>query len=163
NSWELKFEVAPVNGKRQTRTQTFRGTRSEAKDELARLLAQVVAGGYVNPSKLTVAEHLRARLQIWRPKGTVSAKPAERYQQLIDNQIAPFIGTVLLQKLTEEQVETWHTKLLTEGRHDKTGGVSTRTVRDAHRVLSKSLDEAVRHKLVLRNVCAIQPPPKVVS
>jgi integrase len=163
NSFELKFEVGRVNGKRQTRTQSFRGTVREAKDELARVLAQVADGGHVNPSKVTVAEYLRTRLQIWRAKGTVSAKPAERYGQLIRSQIAPFIGATLLQKLTEEQVETWHTRLLTEGRHDKTGGVATRTVRDAHRILSKALDEAVRHKLVPRNVCALQPPPKVVS
>jgi integrase len=163
HSFELKFEVAPVNGKRQTRTQTFRGSLREAKDELARLLAQVADGEHVNPTKLTVAEYLRGRLEIWRAKGTVSAKPAERYQQLIENQIAPFIGTTPLQKLTEEEVERWHTRLLTEGRHDKTGGVSTRTIKDAHRVLSKALDEAVRHKLVLRNVCALQRPPKVVS
>jgi integrase len=163
NSWEIKFEVAPASGKRQTRYKSFRGTRREAQDELARLLAQVADGEHVNPTKLTVAEYLHSRLEIWRAKGEVSAKPAERYGQLIRSQIAPFIGTKLLQKLTEEEVETWHTKLLTGGRHDKTGGVSTRTVRDAHRVLSKALDEAVRHKLVLRNVCALQPPPKVVS
>src|SRR5262249_980734 len=92
NSWELKFEVAPVNGKRQTRTQTFRGALREAKNELARVLAQVADGGYVNPSKVTIAEHLRTRLQIWRVKGTVGRKAAERYGQLIENQIAPFIG-----------------------------------------------------------------------
>jgi len=163
NSWELKFEVAPVNGKRQTRTQTFRGALREAKDELARLLAQVADGGHVNPSKVIVAEHLRSRLQIWRAKGTVGRKAAERYRQLIENQIVPFIGTKLLQKLTPEEVETWHTKLLTEGRRDKTGGVSTRTIRDAHQILGKALREALKHGLVAKNVCALQPPPTVVS
>src|SRR5262245_23139618 len=163
NSWELKFEAERTNGKRQTHYKAHKGTRQQAQAELARLLTQVADGAHVNPSKVTVAEYLPARLQIWRAKGTVSAKPAERYGQLIRSQIVPFIGTTPLQKLTEEQVETWHTKLLTECRHDKTGGVSTRTLRDAHRVLSKALDEAVRHKLVPRNVCALQPLPKVVS
>src|SRR5262249_41896712 len=161
--WELKFETERTNGKRQTRYRAYKGTRQQAQTELARLLTQVADGAHVNPSKVTLAEYLRARLEIWRAMGTVSAKPAERYGQLIRSQIAPFIGTTLLQKLTEEQVERWHAKLLTEGRHDKTGGVSTRTIRDAHRILSKALDEAVRHKLLLRNVCALQQPPKVVS
>src|SRR5262249_62243061 len=114
----------------------------EAKDDLARLLASVADGGFVEPSKVTVAEYLRTRLERWRAMGTVSAKPAERYQQLIENQIVPFIGTKLVQKLTTEEVEAWHAKLLIEGRHDGTGGVATRTVRDAHRILAKALRQA---------------------
>jgi len=163
NSFELKFEGERTDGKRQTLYKPFKGTRREAQDELARLLAQVADGGHVNPSKVTVAEYLRTRLQIWRAKGTVGRKAAERYSQLIENQIAPFIGSKLLQKLTSEEVEAWHTKLLTEGRRDKTGGVSTRTIRDAHQILSKTLREALKHGLVAKNVCTLQPPPKVVS
>jgi len=163
NSWEIKFEVERTGGQRQTRYKSFKGTRRKAKDELARLLVQVADGGHVNPSKVTVAEYLRERLEVWRAMGTVSAKPAERYSQLIENQIALFIGTAPLQRLTTKEVEAWHAKLLIEGRHDKTGGVSTRTVRDAHRILFKALDEAVRHKLVPQNVCALQPARKVVS
>src|SRR5262249_24389311 len=163
NSWEIKFDVAPVNGKRQTRTQTFRGALREAKDELARQLAQVADGGFVHPCRMTVAEYLRTRLQIWRTKGTVGRKAAERYQQLIENQIVPFIGSRLVQKLTSEEVETWHTKLLTEGRRDGSGGIATRTVRDAHSVFRKALREALKHGLVSKNVCTLQPPPAVVS
>src|SRR5262249_31303499 len=84
-------------------------------------------------------------------------------QQLIANQIVPFIGTRLLQRLSAEEVEAWHAKLLTKGRHDGTGGIATRTIRDAHRILAKALREAQQHGLVLRNVCTAQPPPKVTS
>jgi integrase len=162
-SWELKYDIDRADGQRQTRYKSFKGTRREAQAELAKLLASVADGAHVEPSKLTIAEYLRTRLERWRSMGTVSAKPAERYQQLIENQIAPFIGTKLLQKLTAEEVEAWHAKLLTAGRHDGTGGIATRTVRDAHRLLAKALREAQQHGLVLRNVCAIQRPPKVVS
>jgi integrase len=162
-NWEIKYEVERTGGKRKTAYKSFKGTRREAQDELARLLVQVADGGHVNPSKVTVAEYLRTRLERWRTMGAVSAKPAERYQQLVRNQIEPFIGARPLQQLTPEEVEAWHAKLLTEGRHDGTGGVGTRTVRDAHRILAKALREALQHGLVLRNVCAVQRPPKVVS
>jgi integrase len=161
-SWELKYDIR-TDGQRRTVYRSFKGTRREAQAELARLLAQVADGGHVEPNKVTVAEYLRTRLERWRAMGAVSAKPAERYGQIIRNQIVPFIGTKLLQKLTTEEVEAWHAKLLTEGRHDGTGGVATRTVRDAHRILAKALREAQQHGLVLRNVCAVQRPPKVVS
>jgi len=161
--WEIKYEVERSDGKRRTRYKAFRGTRREAQDELARTLAQVADGSHLNPSKVTITEYLRARLERWRAMGAISAKPAERYQQLVKNQIEPFIGGKLLQKLTAEEVEAWHAKLLTEGRHDGTGGIATRTIRDAHRLLAKALREAQQHGLVLRNVCAIQRPPKVES
>src|SRR5262249_13964121 len=163
NSCEIKFEVERTDGKRQTRYRAFKGTRRQAAAELARLLVAVDESAHVEVNKVTVAEYLRTRLERWRAMGTVSAKPAERYEQLIENQIVPFIGTKLLQKLTPEEVEAWHAKLLTAGRHDGTGGVATRTVRDAHRILAKALREALQHGLVLRNVCAVQRPPKVVS
>jgi len=42
------------------------------------------------------------------------------------------------------------------------GGLSPRTVGHAHRVLSKAINEAMKHGLVTRNVCKLQRPPKVV-
>ena len=37
-SWQLKFDVGAVNGKRQTRYATVRGTHKDAQKELTRLL-----------------------------------------------------------------------------------------------------------------------------
>jgi len=50
-----------VTGGRQTRFVTVRGTKKEAEAKLSELLAAVNKGSYVEPSKLTVAEHMRAR------------------------------------------------------------------------------------------------------
>jgi integrase len=161
-SWEIKFDLRE-DGQRRTEYRSFRGTRAQARTELARLLIAVDEGGHISPSKVTIAQYLHTRLKRWRAMGTVSAKPAERYEQLIRNQIEPFIGSKLLQKLTEQEIEEWHGRLLSAGRHDGVGGVATRTVKDAHRILFKALDEALRHRLLSRNVCALQRPPKVVS
>ena len=38
-SWQLKFDVPAVDGKRQQRYATVRGTRQDAQKELTRLLA----------------------------------------------------------------------------------------------------------------------------
>ena len=162
NSWEIKYDIGKDNdGKRQTVHKSFKGTRKEAEAELNRLLAQVADGGHVNPSKLTVTEYLRARLEHWRTMGTVSPQTAERYEGLIEHQIVPFLGAKPLQKLTTHDIEKWHATLLTKGREDGKGGVSTRTVGHAHRVLAKAMREATRHELVMRNPCASQPAPKV--
>jgi hypothetical protein len=76
DSWELKYDVNRDGRGRRTIYRSFKGTRREAQAELARLLAQVADGGHVEPSKLTVGEHVMARLAHWRTSGTISPKTA---------------------------------------------------------------------------------------
>jgi hypothetical protein len=62
-SWQIKFDVGKdPAGKRKTRFVTVKGTRQDAEKERTRLLSEADAGTLLEPSKLTVAEHLRACL-----------------------------------------------------------------------------------------------------
>ena len=163
-SWELKFEGGardPATGKRKIQYVTFRGTKRQAQVKLAELIAAVGVGTYVEPSKLTVAEHVRARVDQWETAGAISARTAQRYRQLLEGQIAPHIGARLIQKVSTVDVEGWHATLRAAGRSRGEGGISPRTVVHAHRVLSHALDDAARHGVVARNVAKLQPPPKV--
>jgi integrase len=92
--------------------------------------------------------------------GSRSAKTSERYYELLAFQISPHLGGVELQKLKPIDGEEWHGLLLTSGRRNGQGGLSRLTVRHAHSLLSKALTEAVRHELLVRNVAALQPPPR---
>ena len=47
-----------------------------------------------------------------------------------------------MRKLSTVDVEKWHATLRTGGRRRDKGGVSSRTVVHAHRVLSHALDDA---------------------
>jgi integrase len=169
SSWELKYDIARAEGGRHIVYRSFKGTRREAAAELARLLARAADGGHVDPSKLTVADHVRARFEQWKASGAISPKTAEGYAGLIERHIVPHIGGKLLQKLTTRDVEGWHSTLMTSGRKGRYGqpdgqaGVSRRTIGHAHRVLSKALREGMRHDLVLKNVAAIQRAPKVAA
>ena len=80
---------------------------------------------------------------------------------MVDNQISPGLGQVRLQKLTTLDIERWHASLLVGGRKGGERGVSTRTIRHAHTLLNLALAEAMKHGLVVRNVTAMQSPPKV--
>jgi integrase len=163
-TWELKYDVDRADGRRQTVYRSFKGSKREAQVELARLLAQANAGGHVDPSKLTVADHVRARVAQWHAAGITSAKTHERYQELTEHQLARFpIGARPLQKLSHADIEAWHTALKTKGRKDGTGGVSARTIHHAHKLLTKALREGVKYGLVLRNVAVEERPPKIVA
>jgi integrase len=163
NSWELKFDIDPdpTTGARRIRYHSFKGSKKEANTKLVELLASVGRGTYVDSSKLTIEQHVRSRILVWTASGDISAKTAERYTELLENQIAPHIGAKLIQKLKTIDIETWHATLRTSGRKDGAAGISNRTIGHAHRVLSKALKEATRHDLVLKNVASIEGPPTV--
>lgn len=164
HSFRIKFDAGrdPMTGKRKVHYETVRGTRKEADAKLAELLASVSAGSYVEPSNVTVAEFVRARVDQWESAGTISPRTAQRYRQLCENQIAPFaIGGKAIQRLKPLDVEEWHTALRTGGRARGPGGVAARTIGHAHRVLGKALGDGVRNDLVTRNVCKAQAAPKV--
>jgi integrase len=163
NSWQLKVEGErdEITGKRIIHFATFRGGKRDAQNKLAELINAVNADTYVTPKKLTVGEHVEARINHWQTMGDISAKTAERYRELLANQIAPHIGDKVLQKLRPADIELWHAALKTSGRKDGKGGVSNRTSGHAHRVLAKALKDARRHELLTRNPTADASPPKV--
>lgn len=159
-SWRLRFDLPPdASGARQRRSATFAGTRKEAEAQAAKLLASVANGVDVDPSTITIATHLRAWLS--GPHG-LSAKTVERYVQLSEQQIIPFLGGLPLQKLRPAHVADWHAALLQSGGQ---GGrpLSARTTGHAHRVLHRSLEIALSRELVARNVASVIAPPKVAD
>jgi integrase len=162
NSWEIKYDIDRADGRRQTRYKSFRGSKREAQAELTRLLSQVQTGSHIEPHKLTVIEHVRNRVTLWHANGITSPKTHERYEELVEYQMARFpIASRPLQKLTAADIEAWHTALRTKGRQDGTGGVSNRTIHHAHKLLAKALREGARHGLVFKNVATEERPPKI--
>jgi integrase len=157
-SFELKFDAGrdPATGARKIQYISFKGTKREAQIKLAELIASVGKGAYVEPHKVTVAEFVRARVDRWEAAGAISARTAQRYRQLLEHQIAPHLGAKPLQKLTRLDVEEWHTTL----RH---GGLASRTIGHAHRMLSKALGDAERDGAVVKNVCKLQKAPRVTE
>jgi integrase len=163
NSWRLKFDANrdEKTGKRKIQYRTVRGTKRQAQIKLAELIASVAQAKYVEPSKVTVAEWVRGRVDVWESAGEISARTAARYRELVENQIVPHIGGKLLQRLRPLDIEEWHTTLRNSGRADGKGGLAPRTIGHAHRVLGKALAGAAKNEIVLKNVVATQSAPKV--
>ena len=162
SSFELKYEagVDPHTGRRITKYLNFKGTRREAQAKLTELLAAVAKGTHLGPNKITVAEFVRSRVDQWEASGKISARTAERYRYLVENQIS-HIGTKQLQRLRPLDIEEWHTTLRSRGRADGKGGVAARTIKHAHRVLSKALTDAAKNHLVINIVTKLEAAPKV--
>lgn len=162
--WELKFDAGrdPATGRRKIQYHSFKGTKRAAQVKLAELIAAVGNGAYVEPSKLTVAEHVRARVDHWEASGAISARTAQRYRQLAHGQIIPHRPTTSAEADDARYRSlACDPTLRTSGRQRGDGGIAPRTGVHAHRVLSHALDDATRHGVAQRNVAKLQPPPRV--
>jgi integrase len=155
--WAIVIDVRdPQTGQRKRKWHSFVGTKREAQVKKAELIAALSQGSYVERSKMTVVEFVRSRIDQWEAATAISARTAQRYRQLTENQIAPHLGSKPLQKLARLDIEAWHTIL-------RQGGLAARTIGHAHRVLGKALRDAEKDNLVVKNAAKLQRAPKVVE
>ena len=158
-SWRLKFDTGrdPITGRRVTKFVTLRGTRRQAQEEAAKIIAGTATGEYVEPSKTMVADYLRSWLSGLHG---LAGKTRQVYGRLITQLVVPHLGNHELQRLRPAHIADWHAKLLASG--GKNGRpLSARTVGHAHHVLHTALERAVGTELLARNVAHAISPPKV--
>ena len=91
-------------------------------------------------------------------KGSVSNRTLQRYRGNVDRNLIPRLGSYPLRRPTAIHVQQMESALLQGvGRNGKP--LSFGTVLQAHRVLSKAMKDAVRLRLVPRNVAEDVKPP----
>jgi integrase len=97
-------------------------------------------------------EHVRSQ---------VSPRSHERYTELVQKNIVPLLGSVVLSRLPPATISQAYAKALTSGRRDGKGGLAPRTVHHMHRILRQALQQAVRWQILARNPADAVKPPKV--
>ena len=137
-------ERDPVSGARRFTTKTVRGTKTEAKQELTRLLGEIDAGKHVDASRMTVGEWLSAWVDA--TKAEVSPKTHERYAEIVRCYLTPALGSLRLQKLTTADIQRAYNNF------DR--NPSPRTRRHIHRILKSALARAVEQNALTRNPAA---------
>lgn len=158
-SWSIVIDLGrDAAGKRKQKWSTVRGTKKDAQAELTRLLNELNTGEYVEPSRMLVRDYLTRWLKDYAGP-SVSPKTAERYAQIIQDNVNPTLGQYQLSKLKPLHIQSFYTDCLTSGRKDGKGGLSAQTVLHFHRLLRKAFLQAVKWQLLARNpVDAVEPP-----
>jgi integrase len=154
-SWRLKFDTGtdPVTGKRVTNYVTLQGTRAQAQEEAAKILAATITGQYVDASRETVAQFVERWLRDWAD-ANVSNKTYTTYEQLLRRHVCAHVGSVPIQKLTAAHLQNIYAAMA----KDK---LSERTRLHAHRTVSRMLGHAVQWGVVVRNVATMVDAPRV--
>lgn len=162
-TWELKFDAGrdPATRKRKTRYASFKGTKRQAEQELARLVTAAASGSDVEPSRLTVSAFLDRWERDWMV-GNVSPKTAERYSEILKKHVRARIGSTLLQKVRPATLADLYGTLQREGKAPGQG-LAARTVGHVHRVIHRALGHAAQWGLVAQNVADLVDPPRVMD
>jgi len=159
-TWWFVVELPPGgDGRRHQAKRRGFATKAAAQAALDDLRVGVRRGGYVAPVHQTFGEFL---LDDWLPaiRATVEPSTHASYARYIRIHVVPRIGGIGLQRLDAGVLNKLYADLLENGRRDsKPGGLSGRTVRYIHTIISRALREAVDWDRVPRNVAQRATPP----
>ena len=135
---------------------TFYGkTRKEVAAKLNKAIQEQKQGILATGPQQTLEQYLTRWLEeVHRP--TIRESTYLNYRRFLNNHILPALGHIYLNKLTPQLVQSFYTQKLQEG-------LAPGSVRDMHMVLHKALENAVRWRLIGRNVCDDVSPPKLVK
>ena len=124
--------------------------------KLKQAIGECQALDITKAGKYTVGEWMEVWFQDYA-KIKVRPSSNQTYQGYIHNHIRPNIGDIPLEKLTSLDLQKFYKKLLTQGRVDRVEakrqpkGLSAKTVRNIHQILSSALKLAQEQRLILTN------------
>lgn len=130
-------------------------TTKKAAAEALRMLRNESEVGFIAPSKQTTADYLGE----WLDGLRLTAATVASYRRTIRLHVTPHIGGVPLGDLTTTHLNKLYRTLETGGRVDGKGGLSPRTVRYVHTIVSAALKAAVDGNALRVNVAAKATPP----
>lgn len=161
-TWWFVVDLPAADDKRrQVRRRGF-VTRREAQSALTGLLASLQQGTFVKRERMTVGEYLTDWMESLPSSGRGVATVSS-YRHNLRLHVVPDLGGVQLQELTAVDLDRLYRKLLASGRKKGTGGLSNRTVRYVHTVLSAALSDAVNKGLLVRSPTKSATPPSAKS
>lgn len=163
DTWMFVVDVPAVNGKRQQLKRRGYKTKKEALEAESAIVSERARGTFVRPTRVTLSAFLTDE---WLPakRSSLRASTANSYDRMIALYVAPTLGATLLADIDGAMLNALYSQLLTAGRTEsrtrRGAGLSPKTVRNVHGMLSKAFRDGVRWSRLVRNPCDAADPPK---
>jgi hypothetical protein len=144
NSWLVKiFRGRGADGKRQYANYTVKGKRTDAQKFLTAKLHGKDSGVFVHTNK----QNLNAFLDDWEKLVMVRVEEQtyDSYARLLRKHIRPAVGHLRLINIKTPDIQEVYTNMTSKG-------LSARTVRYVHSIISMALKKAVELNYLVRNV-----------
>ena len=131
-------------------------TQAEAKAKLKQAIEEAKGLDAAKAGRYTVGQWM----EVWfEHYAKVKVRPSshQTYRGYIDNHIKPNIGKIPLEKLTSLELQKFYKRLLEKGRVDRlesrhqAKGLSPKTVRNIHQIISSAMNLAREQKLIAAN------------
>jgi len=141
-------------------------SQAEVKEKLKQALETAKKLDFTKAGQYNVGQWLELWLEDYA-KLKVRPSTYKTYQGFIKHHVKPSIGSIPLLKLTTMDLQKMYKKLLESGRVDRTEakdkpkGLSTKTVRNIHQMVSSALRFAMEQKLIPENPATRCALPKV--
>lgn len=153
--WEARITVGrdPGTGKQIQRSFTGK-TQKEVREKLQAAAVSLNEGDYFEPSKMELARWV----EIWLNEYTGDKKylTVKHYRAQCSTHIVPSLGAVKLSTLAAPQIQAFYNGLLR-------AGLSPKSVRNVHGILTKCLSTAVQVGYLRNNPASMVTLPKVVK
>ena len=159
-NWYVVVDLGrDANAKRRQKWHGGYRTRKEAEVARTKIVGDLHAGTYTEPTKLTLREWVEDK---WLPTVRTQVKPStfDSYQRNIHLHVLPTLGGRSLVDIGPGQLNTLYVDLLEHGRRNGPGGLSPKTVHYIHTVVHKALADAVDAGLIAANTVARAKPPR---
>lgn len=140
------------NGKVKHFNEMFYGSKKQARAFEAVKKAELRSGVVLEHSNATVNEYLDKWLKI-SAKPRLKERTFEDYTDYLHRYVRPKIGKIKLSKLKPLDIQAIYTEMLGKG-------LSPRTVRYAHAILSSSLKQAVKWQIITSNPATMVDLPR---
>lgn len=163
DSWRLQVNCGmDAEDKQIRKTKTIHAaSKKEAEKELAKFIAEIEKGQFIEPTKLTFADFTYRWLRDYAEKN-LAPKTVFRYKQILKSRVLPAMGYLKIEKITPVHLMEFYANLQEDGiREDgKSGVLSAATILYHHRVISSILNDAVQWQVIASNPASRVKPPK---
>lgn len=155
DKWLVRiFRGRDANGKKSYFNKVIDGNKSEAQKYLTAKHREKDLGVFIESSRQTLNDHLDNWLKIIKTR--ITEQTYNSYEMLLRIHIRPKIGHMKLTDVKIHDAQTVFADMEAEG-------LSARTVRYAHAVLSMAFGKAVELDYVVKNPCDFVELPKQVK
>lgn len=153
NTWYVRiFLGRDANGKRKYFNKTIHGTKKEAQKFLTAKLREKDLGVFVEPASMSLNEFLDKWLkEIAKPR--LRENTYNGYVWIAKKYIREHLGLIRLSDIQAYQIQKFYGEMQKQG-------LSARTVRYAHTVLSSCLKQAIKWRMISQNPCDLCELPR---
>jgi integrase len=171
DTWLVRiFMGRDAQGQRRYMNKTVKGKKRDAETFLSKTLTSISTGSFVEPSPMKVNEYLDKWLQT-AARSRLRPRTYEYYVEMLKRYVRPALGKKKLSDLRPLDIQALYTYMtapkLKKEDEPQQGvtyglGLSARTVRYCHIVLSSALKQAVKWMMLSQNPASLVGLPKPV-